>query len=87
MKQKELKLIHKTLRDNGYIKNNLWAEKPYDSWLWHDKAGITIEVIKARSSSISRCEELTNSVVKILKDAGFENVETGQQHVYVRFAP
>lgn len=86
-KSQVIRRVHAALRAGGYVRRKTGLSKlKYDSWLWHYKDGITIDVITARNTSIAKGKEATESAARILADAGLV-VETGMSTtIYVTFS-
>jgi hypothetical protein len=86
---KLIRLIHKTMREMGWSKNSWDSAKLYDSWIWGDGAGMTINPLVGHSWSIPKRDEICQSVEKGLQAAGIairDESMTGKVYINFEFA-
>ena len=83
MNNKTIKAIHAKMRELGYSKNS-WEGKRYDSWLWHDKKGITVSIDELKSVSVQKSDETLKRLAGEFDKIGI-TCEYMQHYLWIRF--
>lgn len=87
MNNKKIRVIHKALREGGYVRGRS-GKNAYDSFLWHEGEGMTIDVIGAKNMSVGRRDEIVVRMKVVLAKAGIamENMLCFQHYIYIHLS-
>ncbi len=86
MNTKVITKIHNAVSESGYSKN-AWDGKKYESWLWQDKAGMTVSIHELKCASIKKSEDKLMELAISLEKYGLYIGDNSMQHyLYFNFS-